>query len=193
MSVLTMPPDVAEHYVGLQLRRASFEVTDEDERVISLKAAPYDVEARIAPNLVESFEPGAFSRSTKDASRIKLWFGHSVDGGKIVGQAFEVEDRADGLHLQTRVSRTPSGDELLVLARDKVLDEASVEFAPMREFMVIKRRGEDVVVRHRRAHLRGVALVPAGAYGRDALVTSVRDLKDKLREEKLARLHTMTH
>jgi phage head maturation protease len=85
------------------------------------------------------------------------------------------------------------GDELLTLARDGVLDEASIEFAPVRESMVASRRGEQTLVRHRRAHLRGVGLVPHGAYGRSALVTSVRDDEAATRrEEWLARLRART-
>jgi len=176
-----------------QFRSATIDALDTDERVIEMRAVPYEVETRLAPGIVEVFSRGSFARAAKDPARVKLWFDHSTNGGRIVGQAFEVEDRADGLWLRTRVSHTASGDELLTLATDKVLDEASVEFNPLREGMAISRRGEDTVVRHKRAHLRGVALVAHGAYGREALVTSVRDAHtDKVRDEWLARLRSRT-
>ena len=188
-----VPDVVAEQYGDVQYRAAaSLELLDGDKREIQLRAVPYEVEARLGEHLYESFERGAFGRASKDPGRVKLWLGHSTDGGRIVGQAYDVENRADGLWLSTRVSKTPAGDELLTLAQDGVLDEASIEFAPIRESMLVRQRGEDVVVRHRRAHLRGVALVPHGAYGRDALVASVRDDSSKAREEWLARLRQRT-
>jgi HK97 family phage prohead protease len=177
----------------IQFRAATIDALNTDERVVEMRAVPYEVETRLAPGIVEVFSRGAFARAAKDPARCKLWHDHSVSGGRIVGQAFEVEDRADGLWVRARVSRTPSGDELLTLAGDKVLDEASIEFNPLREGMAISRRGDDTVVRHKRAHLRGVALVPHGQYGRDALVSSVRDAaSDKARDEWLARLRART-
>lgn len=193
MTALMIPDDVAETYVGLQYRSATVESLDEEERIIRMRAVPYDVETRLAENLVEVFDKATFAKATQDPARVKLFYGHSTEGGKVVGQAVTVEDRADGVWLETRVSRTDSGEELLTLAKDGVLDEASIEFAPMRDFMVVRRRGSDVVVRHRRGHLRGVAIVPAGAYGRHAIVTAVRDMSAKLAEEKVARLRLLNH
>lgn len=81
----------------------------------------------------------------------------------------------------------------MTLARDGVLDEASVEFQPIPEDMRVTRRGDDTVVMHRRARLLGVALVTHGAYGRDAVVLSVRDdMSAKVRDEWLARLRCRT-
>lgn len=185
-------PDVLD---TVQYRRASIETVT--ERTIQLRAVPYGVESEIDRGLFESFEPGAFKRSEKDPARVKLWFGHSNDGGRVVGQASRVEDRADGLIVHARVSATPSGDELLTLAEDRVLDEASIEFRPIPADMAIRRAGDKLHVRHRRGHLLGVALVPHGAYGRDALVLSVRDLRQKeserIRAEALERLNRLNH
>jgi HK97 family phage prohead protease len=178
---------------AVQYRSATIDTLDQDERIIEMRAVPYEVETTLAPGIIEVFSRGAFARAAKDPPRVKLWAGHSTNGGRVCGQAFEVDDRPDGLYLRTRVSRTPSGDELLTLASDQVLDEASIEFNPLREGMAVTRRGEDTVVRHKRAHLRGVSLEPHGAYGRNALVMSVRDAQsDKLRDEILARLRSRT-
>lgn len=183
---------------GPQYRAAQIEdIADDTERTITMRAVPYDVETRIDAQLLESFEPGAFARAAKDPARVKLWLGHSTTGGHLVGQAFEVEDRADGVWVRAKVSRTVAGDELLTLARDGVLDEASIEFNPIREAMVLERRGSLLHVRHKRGHLRGVGLVPHGAYGRNALVTSVRDDQDKAveaaRAAELAFLTGLNH
>src|SRR5215475_7046949 len=132
---VNLPPRFEEP----QYRRAQIEGVE--DRVILLRAVPYDVEAEVDRNLFESFEPGAFKNSERDPARVKLWFGHSDNGGKIVGQAAEVEDRADGVVVRSRVSATPSGDELLTLARDHVLDEASIEFRPIPRAMTVRRDG----------------------------------------------------
>jgi len=199
MSGLTLPTEVAEAYVGIQHRSATLHALNTEQRIIELRAVPYDYETQIDEHMFEAFEKRAFARAVKDPERCKLWLRHSVDGGRIVGQALKVEDRDDGLWLETRVSKTPAGDELLTLADDGVLDEASIEFAPIREAMIVRRRGEDLVVRHRRAHLKGVAVVPHGAYGRQALVTAVRDdrpdpeeTREHQRAEWLNRLRART-
>ena len=165
---------------GIQFRAAELEDVEDNikERIIVMRAVPYDVETQIGVNLFESFEPAAFSRAVKDPARVKLWHGHSNTGGTLVGQAFKIEDRADGPRVFTRVSRIAKGDELLTLVDDKVLDEASIEFAPIREALVIERRGDGLHVRHKRGHLKGVGMVPHGAYGRNALVLSTREEKD---------------
>lgn len=178
----------------IQYRAATIDALDTTERVVEMRAVPYEVETQLGPGVFEVFSRGAFRNAAKDPARCKLWAGHSTDGGKIVGQAFEVDDRDDGLWVRARVSHTPAGDELLTLAGDRVLDESSIEFAPIAPEsggMVISRRATGTVVRHKRAHLRGVALVPFGAYGRGALVMSVRDAEaDKRRDEWLARLRS---
>jgi HK97 family phage prohead protease len=178
---------------AVQTRSATVDALDVDQRVVELRAVPYSVETRLGPRLVETFHPRAFANAGKDPGRVKLWLGHSTTGGQPVGGAELVEDRADGVYIRARVSATHAGDELLTLARDGVLDEASVEFQPIPADMQVTRRGEDTLVRHRRARLLGVALVAHGAYGRNAVVLSVRDqLSDKQRDEWLARLRCRT-
>jgi HK97 family phage prohead protease len=177
----------------IQTRSATVSALIADERIIELMAVPYGVETRLSPSLVESFQPRAFGNASKDPGRVKLWHGHSTAGGSIVGSAALVDDRPEGVFIRARVSHTAAGDDLLTLAADGVLDEASVEFQPIPADMHVSRRGEDTVVRHKRARLLGVALVPHGAYGRGALVLSVRDeATDKLREQWLAALRCRT-
>lgn len=188
---MTNTPDLYRNPV--QTRSATVEALNVDERLVELLAVPYGVETRLAPHLVESFAPKAFAAAGKDAARVKLWDRHSTEGGNPVGWAEVVEDRAEGVYIRARVSHTGAGDDLLTLARDGVLDEASVEFQPIAEDMRVTRRGEDTLVMHRRARLLGVALVTHGAYGRGATVLSVRDEASvKAREEALARLRCLT-
>jgi HK97 family phage prohead protease len=187
---LELPP---LYRTPIQTRSATVSALDADQRIIELCAVPYGVETRLSPSLVESFAARAFSNASKDPGRVKLWHGHSTVGGQIVGGAELVEDKPDGVYIRARVSHTAAGDDLLTLAHDGVLDEASVEFQPIPADMAVTRRGDDTVVRHKRARLLGVALVPHGAYGRGAVVLSVRDeATDRLREEWLAKLRCRT-
>lgn len=177
----------------IQTRAATLAALDVDERLVELRAVPYGVETRLAEHLVESFAARAFANAGKDPARVKLWDRHSTEGGHPVGWAEAVTDRADGVYIRARVSATAAGNDLLTLARDGVLDEASVEFQVIPADMRVTRRGDDTIVEHRRARLLGVALVPHGAYGREAVVLSVRDeASDKAREEVLARLRCLT-
>lgn len=177
----------------VQCRNASIAALRPEDRIVAVRAAPYNVEAKVGPGVFESFAPGAFARAVKDPSRVLFLYGHSTTGGTPVGKAVAIEDRNDGLYVEARVSPTPAGDELLTLTADGVLTEASVEFRQIEESRVTTRRGTDYVVRHKRAHLLGVAIVPYGAYGQDAAVLSVRDAAtDRAREEHLARLRSFT-
>lgn len=184
-------------FESVQYRRA--EIADVDERSVLLRAVPYDVEAQLDRDLFESFEPAAFANATRDPGRVKLWFGHSdTPSGMIVGKADQIQDLPDGVQVRSRVSQLPEGDRLLTLLRDEVLDEASIEFNPMPKSMTVTRAADGMFhVRHKRAHLLGVALVPQGAYGRNALVLSVRDIRakerDRVRAEALARLQAYNH
>jgi HK97 family phage prohead protease len=181
----------------IQTRSATVQALETDQRQVELMAVPYGVETRLAPDVVELFSPRAFANASKDPARVKLWSGHSTQGGDPCGTAELVEDRAQGVYVRMRVSDTAAGNDLLTLARDGVLDEASIEFQPIppeqRDGMVVTRRGNETLVRHRRARLLGVALVTHGAYGRGATVLSVRDAASiKAREEWLARLRCRT-
>lgn len=178
-----------------QFRAAAIEgIADDEERIITMRAVPYDVETHLWGDVHESFAPGAFSRSAKDPARVKFYLGH---GGPLVGMAEMVEEREDGAWITARVSRTVSGDELLTLARDKVLDEASIEFRVVKDGTLISKRDGKTLWRHKRAQLLGVALVPHGAYGRHALVKSVRAEDEAAREAAraaaIARLTGLSH
>lgn len=193
---MTQTMELPSQFETIQYRRA--EITDVDDRSILLRAVPYDVEVPIDVGIVESFEPGAFRGAVKDPARVKLWHDHSdTPRGRIAGVGEEVIDRPDGVLLRAKFSATSAGEELRTLIMEGALDEASIEFRPIPKDMQVTRNGDAVHVRHRRAHLRGVAVVPEGAYGRDALVLSVRDIRakaaDKARAEALERLRALDH
>lgn len=197
MSTLTVPsivaPDPRRFTSGEQQRAATVEHIDPDEGTILMRAVPYDVETELAPGLWESFAPEAFSRASAQPSRTKLWHEH---GGPLIGHALDVEDRPDGAWIRAKFSNTHAGQEARELARDGSLDQVSITFRPMVDWMKSTRRADgSVLVRHARAALLGVALVAHGAYGEHAHVASVRDAAEdsamRQREATLARLRSL--
>jgi len=166
---------------AVQYRSAVVRDLDVKEGVVDILAAPYESEADIGP-FTEIFSKGTFSRAAKNPSRLGLWAEH---GGPLVGRAFEAEDTDDGFVMRCKVSQTTAGKDLLVQLDDGTLSAASVEFDPMRDFMAITERAGKLHVRHRRAHLRGCAVVFEGAYD-GARVLAVRDAeRERAQEEYL--------
>jgi HK97 family phage prohead protease len=178
---------------GVQTRAATIEAYDADEGTVLLRAAPYGVEARLDAELWESFAPEAFARAAEAPHRVKLWHNHSTAGGALVGHARTVEDKRDGVWVRAKFSNTLAGQEARELAADGSLDECSVEFRADPGWWTVARKRDGLHVRHARAHLLGVALVPHGAYGAAAYVASVRGAdEDHARELVLARLRALT-
>lgn len=175
----------------VQFRAATVEDLDTAKREIFMRAVPYEHETSLTATLNEIFSVGTFGRSAKDPGRIRLFNDHN---GPVVGKGIEAEDRSDGVWVRARVSRTVSGDELLTLAEDGVV-EPSIEFQPDRRTMVVtNQKGGGVLVRHRRGILKGVALVGNGAYADAAFIASIRDADalNKKREEVIARLRSLS-
>jgi HK97 family phage prohead protease len=190
MSELELP----RRFADVQYREATVEHVDPDERTILLKAVPYDVETALDRDLFESFSKRCFARATKAASRTKLWYLH---GGPLIGHALDVEDRDDGVWVRARFSTTINAEEARSLAGDGSLDQCSITFRPLAEFMRVNRKPDGLHVRHDRAALLGVALVPHGQYDSNAFVASVRevdaDQTQREREARMARVASYTH
>lgn len=189
---LVIPATDVRALAGVQHRHADVEHIDADAGTILMRAVPYDVETQLAPELWESFAPEAFARATAAPSRCKLWNEH---GGPLIGHALDVEDRPDGVWIRSKFSNTLAGQEARELAVDGTLDQVSITFKPMAEWMKAHRRSDGIHVRHARAALLGVALVAHGAYGEHASVASVRDADDasraRAREALVARLRSL--
>jgi HK97 family phage prohead protease len=183
--------DIQARFREVQTRAADIEDVDADKGTILLRAAPYGVEAQIDHDLWEQFDPKTFAAAAGAPHRTKLWNLHS---GPLVGHALNIEDRDDGLWVNARFSNTPNGQEARELAADGTLDQCSVTFRPMKDWMKSEQRADGWHVRHSRAYLLGVALVPHGAYAEDAYVAAVRDADtDKARELRRARVMAWTH
>lgn len=180
-----------KRFADVQHREAQIEDVDPDEGTILVRAAPYEIETQLANELFETFERGAFANATKAPSRVKAFYQHR---GPLVGHALEVDDRADGVWIKAKLAKTASGEEVRELAREGFLTDVSIEFRPMKEYMKATRKTDGIHVRHSRGHLLGFAFVAVGAYGEHAYVASVRDQdEDRMREEAIARLKSLSH
>lgn len=157
---------------AVQRRSATVESLDVEARELLVKCCPYGEAHDIGGGIVEEFAAGAFARAVKGPHRLGVWSEH---GGPLVGRGLEAEDRADGFWLRARLGRTQAAQDLATMLEDKLLTDASVEFVVQPAYMDVRRDGETLHVRHRRAHLRGVAITFEGAYGGSAYVAELRE------------------
>lgn len=163
---------------AVQFRAATIE--DISERELFVRAAPYSEEfTDIGGGISERFIRGAFAKAANAPQRISLFHDH---GGPLVGRGTEVDHRNDGVYVRFKIGRTAPAEEMRSLIEDRILTDVSVEFRPVAEAMKVERDGDRLRVTHRKAILSGVAVVPEGAYGEQALVLSMRDLE---RERKV--------
>lgn len=153
----------------LEIRSAS---KGGDGRTIEGIAVPYGQRQRIDQHLTEVFARGAFNHQLKAYHRVFFTRDHVALGGTIIGKAVELRDDAAGLWGAWRVSKTPVGEETLTLVQDGVLDELSIGF---RERHGGNRVLDDGTVERTKADLVEVSVVAQGAYGRGALIASVRE------------------
>jgi len=174
---------IPERYRRVQERVADVEAVDVEKGTILMRAVPYGVEAQIDHEIWELMEPQTFASASKAPHRTKMWHRH---GGPLVGHALNVEDRADGLWINAKFSNTANGEEARELALDGSLDQCSITFRPMADWMKVQRRADGLHVRHSKAYLLGVALVDHGAYAEHAMVASVRGA-DAVEAEREAR------
>lgn len=180
-----------ERYLTPEHRVAEVTAVDPDAGTILMRAAPYDVEAMIDRELHESFAPKTFAGALNAPHRVKLWNEH---GGPLIGHAREVEDKDDGVWIRALISNTLAGQEARELARDGTLDQCSITFKALPEWMKVQRRDDGLHVRHSRAVLLGCAMVAHGAYAEGAYVASVRDAAaDREREARRARILAWNH
>jgi HK97 family phage prohead protease len=194
MTITAVPPVeflVPARYQAPQYREAVVEHIDPDEGTILMRAAPYNHEVMLDRGLFESFAPHTFSRAANAPSRVKMWHLHN---GPLIGHALDVEDRDDGVWIRAKFSKTPHAEEARELASDGSLDQCSVTFRAQQDYINVTRHADGLHVRHSRAALLGVALVPHGAYDDQAFVASVREADvNREREARIAALRALTH
>lgn len=165
---------------ALQHRAATVEAVDVTTRELLVRAAPYASEHNIGADIFESFDVGAFAAAAAEPHRLYARHEH---GGPLIGRGFEAEDRADGFWIRARMASTSAAKDALTLVDEKVLTDVSAEFVAQRPHMVVSElSGGKLRIRHKKAIMRGFALVAEGAYGEDAYIAEVRDQRDRDRE-----------
>lgn len=159
-----------------------------DGRTVYGRAVPYNAPQFIYDGLTEEFVRGAFDHQIGvQRSRVRLAREHVQLGGSLIGNVRKLDDRADGLWFEARVSRTPTGDETLELINDGALQQISIGF---RERPSGNRRTPQNVIQRTAADLFEVAFVMEGAYGELAEVAGVRS-KQRI-EPRVAAAHGCT-
>lgn len=136
-----------------------------ESRRIDLRLMRWGDVAQTADSGPEAFARGAFAgvdpeRVTLEAQR---------HGGPLVGVGESLRETESEAVMTFRVAATPAGDELLTLARERVLTSASVVFRPIKS-----RTRPDGVIERQGVDLLRVALLERGAYA-SASVTAVRE------------------
>jgi HK97 family phage prohead protease len=139
--------------------------------------------ASVYNTLIDAYMPtrilaGAFTRTLSgDTSRIKILWQH--DPGTPIGVPTLLADRADGLEIQGKISKTTAGQDAIVLLEDQVITELSIGFEPVRqEFVSNQQTG--VQERHiLDLELFEVSLVTFAA-NRDAKIMSVHSALQSL-------------
>lgn len=159
---------------AVQWRSAVVEDIDTEKRELLVRAAPYlDEYTDIGGGIWERFLPKTFAKASAAPSRLTVLDNH---GGPVVGRGIEVEDKPDGVWVRARLGRTRAADDVIANIEDHISEDVSVEFRPLPGWMDMEPYRDGMRVTHRRAHLNGFAIVPEGAYGRDAFVAElVRD------------------
>jgi HK97 family phage prohead protease len=175
-----------------QIQHREVEAVDVDDAsgTVRFRAAPYESETQLGPELFEVFTRGAFANAVKAPTRFRLFHEHR---GPLIGCGKEAEDLADGFYVNARFAATAAAQEARSLVLDGFLDSVSVEFRPMQQFMKATRRSGAVLVRHDKAHALGAAIVAYPAYEMAQVVSARDESADRAREEIMARLKALSH
>jgi HK97 family phage prohead protease len=106
----------------------------------SLEDGTFTGLASVFGSVVQSWIPtviqhGAFTKTIQEnGNRVKLLWGHDVD--KPIGLPTRLEETDEGLFIEGKISQTTIGKDALTLMRDKVVDEMSIGFDPIKWEMV---------------------------------------------------------
>jgi HK97 family phage prohead protease len=145
-----------------------------DKRTVFGRAVPYGVPQFIYDGLTEEFVRGAFDHQLRAANRIRAAREHVQLGGTLIGAARSLDDRADGLYFEARISKTAVGDETLELIHDGALRQVSIGFRERPHGNV---RTSNNVIQRTAADLFEIAFVMEGAYGDEAEIAGVRSAR----------------
>jgi len=172
------------------------EAVDAAAGVMEGRAVPYDQRIELLPGVFERFESGAFAAQVgaKDQhARVKLLYSHDTSIVPL-GRASVLSESAGGLDIRfqwnMRLVEEPGSQarQAFISVAEGDLEDLSIGFTA--KSTRVERDGDSMTLVRRRAHLAEVSLVPYGAYGKAAQLTSLRN-EDTWREgwlEKIAAL-----
>lgn len=152
----------------IEIRTAAIGVVDEQTRIISGIAVPWDQATNVRTNAGEYTEQ--FTRgSIVDGELVSVHANHGgIKRGDLpVGVLIASRAVDGGQQVECRIANTQRGDEVLELARDGVLKYFSVGFLP------VEHEVRDGVVVRTKVALREVSIVEYPAY-KGAVIESVR-------------------
>ncbi|WP_197477950.1 HK97 family phage prohead protease, partial [Rhodococcus sp. EPR-147] len=170
----------------VEIRTAAIGVVDEQSRIISGIAVPWDQITNVRTNAGEYTEQ--FVRgSITDGELVSVHANHGgfKRGDLPVGVLVSSRAVDGGQQVECRIANTQRGDEVLELARDGVLKFFSVGFLP------VEHEVRDGVVVRTKVALREVSIVEYPAY-KGAVIESVRsavtEQESTMDPEEFARL-----
>lgn len=193
MTTTSDAPVIEPGVIYSRAATATIEAVDVEAGTVQARLVPYEVEADLGDGLHEIFDRHAFAAALGNPSRVKV-SDQQHQRDQAVGKAIALRDEDEAMFGTLKIVDTTRGRDLLVLLREGVLEQMSVEFRALRgKYDVVRRSPTDVLVRHHKAELVGVSPVSLGAYGDEARVIAVRALEvDRAREKALAYLDSLT-
>jgi HK97 family phage prohead protease len=178
---MTKPAEVLTIVRSYEVDDVEVERADHgDGRMVTMQAVPYGVTIDVpSEGIRERFVRGAFAHQMAALHRVQGTYLHQSQGGEVIGRLHSGQDLESGLRVAVRISNTQRGNDTLELIRDKAITQVSIGFRAGRGQKWY--RMVDGVTERTRADMFEVALVPQGAYGRNATVVGVRSLDYALR------------
>lgn len=150
----------ARALTGVELRDSS---EDRDGHSFTGIAVPWDTQIDLW-GIREEFAPGSIVPNP--AGVIVCW-----RHDEPIGRVADHREQSTGWEIDATISRTVRGDEAATLLTDGVINRLSVRFRP--ETFEVDESGEVPVIRHTRAVVDEVSLVPFPAY-ETAEITEIR-------------------
>lgn len=185
--MLQIPEDV--HADGAMLfRREVVTITEARNGTITGRAVPYNETIELLPGIRERFVPGAFAKQVEARDhhqRIKLLYSHDSTQPPL-GRVVELQDRSDGLDFEAQFNRRQIDvpGSLASTVWDSIMEgdlsEFSIGFRSLTHGTDMEWSSDrsSVTLVRSKSHIGEISIVPYGAYGRSAQLTSARTEDD---------------
>lgn len=170
----------------LIVRTFAADLTPGDGRTVDCRIVPYGEQIEHNDGLGglpvgvayrEEWVPGCFQAQERAAHRVVANVEHEEGIAGIVGHGLALREGPDGLYGSFTLHDDPVGNKALLLIKEGVLDQVSLEAKPLKTF----RNPGTGLVRRMKAHLRAIAFTRFGAYA-GATVLAVREQAHTIEE-----------